>query len=106
MLNSVISITTDKAIVVLDGRMNLHEKLRFDNHHKDFIYSSTLFGPNILFTGDGSGMLLVHDLEEGNEKLCYGMGANQGAVRFIIPKERERKLVAGGDDGNIIEYSY
>ena len=50
-LHLVISINTDRSIVMMDGRMNFHDIGRFDNHHNDFIYSSCLLGSSMLFSG-------------------------------------------------------
>ena len=48
--------------------------------------------------------------EDGNEmgRLCYGLGAseNGSAIRFILIHESTRSLIAGGDDGNVISYSF
>jgi F-box/WD-40 domain protein 7 len=52
----------------------------------------------LALSGDGQGMLLVHDLQQG--KLLYGMGANRAAVRAI--HATPDRLVAAGDDGNAI----
>ena len=45
---------------------------------------------------------LVHDL--ATDALCYGLGANQAAVRAIVTTPNE--LVAAGDDGGVLVYSF
>ena len=56
----------------------------------------------LALSGAGDGMLLCHDLVAG--KCVYGLGANRGAVRCI--HAAPDGLVAAGDDGNAIVYSF
>lgn len=55
-----------------------------------------------MFSGDGAGMLLAHDIDSG--KLLYGLGANEGAVRCLGAVGD--KLVAAGDDGNGLVFTF
>ena len=64
-------------------------------------YSLTVAGP-LVFSGDGAGMLLAHDIDSG--KLLYGLGANEGAVRCLGAVGD--KLVAAGDDGNGLVFTF
>jgi hypothetical protein len=56
----------------------------------------------VVFTGGGNGWLLSHDMETG--KCLYGLGANEHAVRCI--GTTSSKLVASGDDGKALVYSF
>jgi len=47
-------------------------------------------------------MLLAHDIT--SRKLLWGLGANQAAVRCI--GVTGSRLVAAGDDGNAIIYTF
>ncbi|KAH9091469.1 hypothetical protein Ae201684P_011014 [Aphanomyces euteiches] len=69
--------------------------------HSTFIYSLHLHH-DLCFSGDGAGMLLVHDLR--TDRLCYGLGANRAAVRAIISTQRQ--LIAAGDDGSVLIYDF
>lgn len=96
----VVTIGADKAVVVSDPRRNF-EPLRRWTEHREFPYSLTVAGP-LVFSGDGAGMLLAHDIDSG--KLLYGLGANEGAVRCLGAVGD--KLVAAGDDGNGLVFTF
>ena len=51
----------------------------------------------LFYSGAGDGMLLVHDLQQG--QLLYGLGANGAAVRCT--GSTQNRLVAAGDDGKV-----
>ncbi|KAL3932974.1 MAG: hypothetical protein SGPRY_000479, partial [Prymnesium sp.] len=69
--------------------------------HRDFVYSLNAIGQYVV-SGGGDGMVLLHDLQQG--RLCYGLGANQAAVRCIHTDVG--RLVCAGDDGSIICYDF
>ncbi|KDO21300.1 hypothetical protein SPRG_13192 [Saprolegnia parasitica CBS 223.65] len=89
----------DGKVHVLDTRLNALRST-FDSH-QTFIYSLHV-AHDLCFSGSGDGMLLVHDL--ATDTLCYGLGANQAAVRAIVTTPNE--LVAAGDDGCVLVYSF
>lgn len=96
----IVTCGADKRIVVMDPRRNFELLFEFTDH-TDFIYSLETFGPLVL-SGAGNGWLMVHDTIKG--KCCYGLGANEGAVREIIASPSY--LVAAGDDGKAAVYTY
>lgn len=96
----VVSAGADATIGLLDPRSSFQVAYRFTGH-KDFIYSMHV-GGGLCFTGSGDGMLLAHDLQR--RTLLWGLGANKAAVRCI--GQTHNKLVAAGDDGNAIIYSF
>lgn len=49
-------------------------------------------------------MLLAYDL--GGRALCYGLHANQGAVRCLAVSEEQDAVVAAGDDGKALLYRF
>jgi hypothetical protein len=51
-------------------------------------------------SGNGRGLLLVHDLDAG--ALRFGLGANQHGVRCIAVARNT--LVAAGDDGSALAW--
>ena len=81
-------------------------------HARNCIYSAmTMTGSSsnsssingCAFIGDGEGMMYCYDLKDG--QLKYGLGASsQGAVRCITMAGE--KLVACGEDGNILVYDH
>ena len=90
----------DRRVCALEPRMGF-EVVHAFGEHRDFVYSLETFGP-LALSGAGDGMLLCHDLVAG--KCVYGLGANRGAVRCI--HAAPDGLVAAGDDGNAIVYSF
>ncbi|CBJ26896.1 conserved unknown protein [Ectocarpus siliculosus] len=84
------------------------------DEHRDFIYCMDFVpvgsgaaragsGGDVLVTGGGDGMLLVHDLD--SMRLLYGLGCcSTGAVRCAVA--RENMLTVAGDDGNAMLYSF
>lgn len=85
---------------VLDPRASFSTLHRIEDH-RDFIYSLCLHG-RLALSGGGDGILLVHDLVDG--AMRYGLGANMAAVRCIHASAGH--LVAAGDDGKAIAYSF
>lgn len=103
----IVSGGADNAVVILDPRRNLGEVHRFV-HAKNSIYSMCAVGDGCVFAGDGSGMVYCYDTigHSGEIGLKYGVGASgQGAVRCILPVGG-RKVVAAGEDGKILVFSY
>lgn len=98
--NYVVTAGADKNVCILDPRKGFQIAHKF-TEHKDFIYSLQLHA-NVILTGGGDGMLLAHDLAA--RKVVWGLGANKAAVRCIATT-RDR-LVAAGDDGNAIVYTF
>lgn len=95
----VVTMGADKRICISDPRMSFEEVLSIGTH-EDFIYSMELMD-NLVVSGSGDGVLLVHDMKTG--KCLYGLQGNQNAVRSLgITKDY---LVASGDDGNLISYA-
>ncbi|OQR99955.1 hypothetical protein ACHHYP_03756 [Achlya hypogyna] len=95
----VVTGGADGKVQVVDTRQG-SVRTTYENH-KTFIYSLHI-AHDLCFSGSGDGMLLVHDL--GTDALCYGLGANQAAVRAICTSDQE--LVAAGDDGGVVVYAY
>lgn len=103
LYNSVLVTSgADKKIRISDARMNLNP-IGDLGSHRDFIYTLKLLG-NLILSGSGDGMLLVHDMKQDNGKLLYGLGANAAAVRCI--EATENTFIAAGDDGNAIMYHF
>ncbi|SCU67679.1 WD domain, G-beta repeat, putative [Trypanosoma equiperdum] len=96
----LITAGADKVILTLDPRAGFAVVHNFTDH-RDFIYSMETFGPLVL-SGGGNGWLLVHNVLDG--KCCYGLGANGAAVREI--RTTSEYLVAAGDDGKAMVYSF
>ncbi|CAN0192713.1 unnamed protein product [Ectocarpus sp. 12 AP-2014] len=129
--NRLASFGADRRVCVLevrggrsgggddDGRRNREQSSSlaiehaFDEH-RDFIYCMDFVpvdsgaaragsGGDVLVTGGGDGMLLVHDLD--SMRLLYGLGCcSAGAVRCAVA--RENTLTVAGDDGNAMLYSF
>ncbi|CAB1119408.1 unnamed protein product [Ectocarpus sp. CCAP 1310/34] len=128
--NRLASFGADRRVCVLevrggrsgggdDGRRNREQSSSlaiehaFDEH-RDFIYCMDFVpvgsgaaragsGGDVLVTGGGDGMLLVHDLD--SMRLLYGLGCcSAGAVRCVVA--RENTLTVAGDDGNAMLYSF
>ena len=99
-LQLVVTAAADKGVCVLEPRRSFAPLYRLDAHD-DFPYSLHVAG-SLCLSGDGAGMLLVHDLRDG--RLLYGMGANRHAVQALAAT-RDR-LVAVGDDGNLMLYAF
>jgi len=96
----VVTAGADQRVQVVDPRASFNNRATF-TEHRDFIYSLHVAG-NLALTGGGDGLLLVHDVSKG--RLLYGLGANQAAVRGIAATRSH--LVAAGDDGNAVVYSF
>lgn len=96
----LVTAGADRTVCVLDPRAGFGPRLRWDTH-KDFIYSLEADGRTVL-SGDGSGMLLAHDIVAGGP--VWGLGANEAAVRCIgvLPGA----LVVSGDDGKALVYDF
>lgn len=122
----LISYGADKRICVLEkrggtkaeGRNRLNRATTsslaiehiFDQH-RDFIYCMNLVSSasrrqgvhDILISGGGDGMLLVHSLS--SMRLLYGLGCcSAGAVRCAIGGPD--RLTVAGDDGNAMLYKF
>ncbi|CAK4662210.1 hypothetical protein LEN26_009690 [Aphanomyces euteiches] len=100
MEHVVVTGGADGKVQVVDTRMPGQVRATF-SEHSTFIYSLHLHH-DLCFSGDGAGMLLVHDLR--TDRLCYGLGANRAAVRAIISTQRQ--LIAAGDDGSVLIYDF
>lgn len=96
--NILITGGADGTINVLDKRQS-HQVVHKWIEHQDYIYSLHV-SHQLCFSGDGQGMLHVHDWRNGH--LLYGLGANQAAIRAITTSDT--KLVVAGDDGSILTY--
>jgi F-box/WD-40 domain protein 7 len=96
----LVTAGADKRLVVTDLR-RMDQPLHILEHHKDFIYSLAVTD-QVVLSGAGDGMLLVHDLVKG--KLRYGLGANAAGIRSILTADSF--IVASGDDGNGMLYHY
>jgi hypothetical protein len=86
------------------------------SEHADFIYSVAVWG-DVCLSGGGDGMLFAHDLRtsqsaKGTGGLLWGLGASsQGAVRAIGvggggAGGAGARLIAAGDDGNVLMYDF
>mmetsp|Transcript_26223 Transcript_26223/g.36217 ORF Transcript_26223/g.36217 Transcript_26223/m.36217 type:complete len:478 (+) Transcript_26223:217-1650(+) len=93
---AVITAGADQRVHVLEPRTAFTPRSTF-SEHKDFIYSLEVVGKYCL-SGDGLGMLHVHDVED--DKLLFGLGANAHAVRCIGATATH--LIAAGDDGKAL----
>ena len=101
-MNKLITAGADRRIVIIDPRTWEVETTISD--HKDFIYSLTTAG-NLVFSGAGNGLLLVHDISDNRGKLLYGLGANMAAVRCIEVVDQST-LITCGDDGKALKYDF
>ncbi|KAF0695987.1 Aste57867_13200 [Aphanomyces stellatus] len=100
MEHVVVTGGADAKVQVIDVRAPAAPRATFVDH-TTFVYSLHLHH-DLCLSGSGSGMLLVHDLR--TDALCYGLGANQAAVRAIATTESQ--LVAAGDDGGVLVYAF
>ena len=98
--SALITTGADKRIQLLDPRMGFKLRTTFA-HHRDFIYSVETIGDYVA-SGGGDGMLLIHDAK--TDKLLYGLGASEGAVRAIACTPK--RLVAAGDDGKVLTFEF
>ncbi|KAJ9453380.1 F-box/WD repeat-containing protein 7 [Diplonema papillatum] len=94
---SIVTCGADKKVNVVDPQS--FRVVHSMASHQDFIYAMETLGERII-SGDGRGWLVVHDALTG--ECLYGLGANKAAVRCIFA--HPTKLVAAGDDGNVITY--
>lgn len=92
----------DGRLCVLEPRAGYQPVHVFD-HHRAPMCALKAEG-QVLFSGGGDGMLLCHDLKA--MALCYGLHANRGAVRCLAVSKELGSVVAAGDDGKAIVYSY
>jgi hypothetical protein len=103
----IIAGGSDSSIVVLDVRAEgrLCPVDRWVDHSGG-VYALCMVGDRAVVSGDGRGMLLVHDIMGGeNGCLKYGLGASsRGAVRCLTCVDHN--LVACGEDGKVLLYSY
>lgn len=94
------SIGADKHVKLFDLRQPQHPLFDF-GHHDDFPHCLATLGP-FAISGAANGALLCHDVSTGH--CCWGLGANRGAVRAV--DARPDRLVAVGDDGNALVWSF
>ena len=105
--NGLVSSGADNAIVHMDVRRGLSVIERYENA-RNSVYSLCSVGDGCVFAGDGSGMLYCYDLVgySGEIGLKYGIGASEkGAVRCLLPVGQS-SIVAAGEDGKILVFSY
>ena len=109
----LLSGGADNTVHLLEARMGWSPLYSWQ-HPKNCIYSAmtmtnsssssnrgTIDG--CAFIGDGAGMLYCYDLKDG--QLRYGLGASsKGAVRAVTMAGD--KIVAAGEDGNILVYDH
>lgn len=92
----------DGRVCVLEPRAG-YQPVHVCDHHRAPVCALKAEG-HVLFSGGGDGMLLCHDLT--TMALCYGLHANRGAVRCLAVSKEVGSVVAAGDDGKAIVYSY
>lgn len=91
----------------IDRHVKVFDRRSFDSpvcdfaHHDDVPLCVTTLGPHIV-SGAANGALLCHDAKRND--CCWGLGANKGAVRAIDASPE--RLVAVGDDGNCLVWSF
>lgn len=56
-----------------------------------------------MWSGGGTGNILVHDLTHG--RCLYGLGATSNGAPRCISLVGTQRLVVAGDDGNCMMYS-
>lgn len=102
----------DSRLCVIDPR-NAYQPVMYLDHHRNGVYSMCVVGDDTVFTGDGMGTLLCHNLYDlmvnGNvnsrSALRYGLGACQnGAVRGI--NCLGGKIVTTNEDGKALVFDY
>ena len=98
----LLTAGADGIVSALEPRMGLQAAHRFA-HHRDHVYSLAAVGEHVL-SGGGDGVVLVHSLRAGQGRLCYGLGANQAAVRAMHAEPH--RLVCAGDDGSVMAYDF
>jgi WD40 repeat protein len=103
----VITSGADRRIVVTDPRAGWRPRAVL-GEHRDFIYTVHAAGP-LVFSGAGDGVMLAHDISGATDggagaALLWGVGANKAAVRCITASGR--RLVAAGDDGSAITWTF
>ncbi|KAJ1447759.1 WD40-repeat-containing domain protein [Pelagophyceae sp. CCMP2097] len=91
----------DGAICVCDDRSERAPLFRF-LEHRDYPYSLAVMG-SFLVSGAGDGAVLCHDVSGAGE-CVWGLGAGTAAVRCL--DARPDRLVAAGDDGNVVVYDF
>lgn len=96
----------DGRVCVMDARAGFGLVKGFDHHGGAGgaapVCALKAAGRSALFSGEGDGMVLAYDLRA--MALCYGLHANRGGVRCLAASEEA--VVAAGDDGKAVVYSY
>jgi len=95
----VVTAGADGVVRILEPRQSFAELHAVPV--TNFIYSCAAAG-GLALVGCGDGALHVIDIENG--AISYALGANQAAVRTIDASAD--RMVAAGDDGNVIIYSF
>lgn len=99
----------DSRLCVLDTRYDFRPVAIWD-HHRNGVYSICVVGDNAIFTGDGMGTLLCHELLESEFQyprncLKFGLGASEkGAIRSI--QCIQNKIITCGEDGNVLIFDF
>ena len=98
--DSVVAVTDLRGGVGNYGVVDKHA------HHHGGLYSLCVVGDCCVLSGDGQGMLMAYDVtQSGRDALRYGLGASSsGAVRAITSVDG--MVIACGEDGNVMVYSY
>lgn len=94
-------------VCVLDPRAGFGVVKAFHHHGGGSgvtspVYALKAADRSVLFSGGGDGMVLAYDVR--GLALCYGLHANRGAVRCLAASEEV--VVAAGDDGKALVYSF
>lgn len=108
--NFLFSGGADGKVCVLDPRAGFGVVQVFSHHGSGHgggggaapVCALKAAGRSVLFSGGGDGMVLAYDLH--GMALCYGLHANQGAVRCLAASEE--LMVAAGDDGKALVYKF
>lgn len=102
----------DSRLCILDPRSS-YQPIEYLNHHRNGIYSICIVGDDAIFTGDGVGTLMCHNIQNllrggplvPRQCLRYGLGATeQGAIRGINCVNG--KIVTTGEDGKVLVFDY
>jgi len=97
----MVSAGADGRVLIMDPRMNFSPLFQHEDATKDFIYSMLVLD-DLVFVGDGRGLVKCFDVRNGQER--YTLEAGSNAIRCL--GATETSLVCAGDDGNAVIFDF